>query len=143
MISDTLDQVPNGEEYDTKYPAGFDQNTSQGVQDIISKITDGVKSCPDQKYALLGYSQGATTTLDALRSDDLSDEAKSMIEAVVLIGNPYRMPDQQSNVEGLGADYAMGIASAIQKPIPEDFDQSGKVLDFCYSVSYCYVLLIL
>ncbi|TIB10121.1 hypothetical protein E3P92_03298 [Wallemia ichthyophaga] len=133
MISETLNQVPNGEEYDTKYPAGFDQNTSLGVIDIINKISDGLQSCPDQRYALLGYSQGATTTLDALNSSNLSEDAKNMIEAVILIGNPYRMPNQQSNVEGLGADNAFGVASALSKPIPDSFDESGKALDFCYS----------
>ena len=57
MIKSTLDQVSNGEEYDTVYPAAADQNNILGVKDIISKVNDGVKNCPDQKYALLGYSQ--------------------------------------------------------------------------------------
>lgn len=134
MISDTLDQLPNGMEYDTVYPAGDDQNTTLAVQDMIKTIDNGLESCPDQVYALLGYSQGATAVLDTLNSDKLSDEARGVIDAVILIGNPYRLPTQESNVEGMGADDAVGEANILShKPIPESFDKSGKVLDFCYT----------
>ena len=34
MINKTLKQVPNGEEYDTVYPATFDQNDT-----IVNKIS--------------------------------------------------------------------------------------------------------
>lgn len=136
MISETLDKLPNGVEYDTMYPAGDDQNTTLAVQDMINKIDDGLESCPDQIYALLGYSQGATAVLDTLNSENLTDAAKSVIDAVILIGNPYRLATQESNVEGMGADDAVGEANTLsKKPIPEAFDKSGKVLDFCYPVS--------
>ena len=143
MISQTLDKVPNGIEYDTVYPAGVDQNTTEAVSDMIKKIDDGLDSCPDQTYALLGYSQGATAVLDTLNSDDLSAAAKKAIDAVVLIGNPYRLPDQESNVEGAGSvKKTTGEANTLStKRIPKAFDESGKVADYCYIVGLVRALL--
>lgn len=135
VISNTLEQLSNGIEYDTVYPAGEDQNTTLAVQDIISTINDGLNSCPDQVYALLGYSQGATATLDTLNNDNLSQDARDVIKAVILVGNPYRIPGQESNAEGFGSDDAEGIWAADPKAISDDFDASGRVLDFCLSVS--------
>ncbi|TIA69111.1 hypothetical protein E3P91_03775 [Wallemia ichthyophaga] len=116
---------------DTVYPAGDDQNTTLAVKDIITTIDDGLERCPHQVYVLLGYSQGATATLDTLNSNNLSAEARDAIKAVILVGNPYRKPNQDSNAGGFGSDDAKGIGAANEKSIPENFDDSGKVLDFC------------
>lgn len=65
MIAETLATVPNGARYDTVYPAAGDltqQTTFIGSHDIEKKINQGLKSCPQQKYALLGYSQGTEPT---------------------------------------------------------------------------------
>ncbi|TIA77676.1 hypothetical protein E3P94_03909 [Wallemia ichthyophaga] len=131
VVNNTLAKVPNGFEYDTVYPAGDDQNTTLAVKDIITTIDDGLERCPHQVYVLLGYSQGATATLDTLNSNNLSAEARDAIKAVILVGNPYRKPNQDSNAGGFGSDDAKGIGAANEKSIPENFDDSGKVLDFC------------
>lgn len=135
VVNNTLAKVPNGFEYDTVYPAGDDQNTTLAVKDIITAIDDGLERCPHQVYVLLGYSQGATATLDTLNSNNLSAEARDAIKAVILVGNPYRKPNQDSNAGGFGSDDAKGIGAANEKSIPENFDDSGKVLDFCLGVS--------
>ena len=59
----------------------------------------------------------------------MSDATK----AIVVIGNPLRRAGKQSNVSGYGADNAHGVG--VGKSIPDDWDKSGKILDFCLSVS--------
>ena len=61
MISEVLATLPNGVRYDTVYPAAPDltqQTTFIGSSDIENEIQQGLQACPEQKYALLGYSQG-------------------------------------------------------------------------------------
>lgn len=61
MIADVLATLPNGARYDTVYPAAPDitqETTFIGSMDIENVIQQGLQSCPQQKYALLGYSQG-------------------------------------------------------------------------------------
>ncbi|KAF4904632.1 hypothetical protein CGCVW01_v012999 [Colletotrichum viniferum] len=50
------------------YPASFDQNVSVGVQNTVDTIRRSLQDCPNQKYSLLGYSQGATVVLDRLQT---------------------------------------------------------------------------
>lgn len=61
MISDVLATLPDGARYDTVYPAAPDvtqQTTLIGSSDIENVIQQGLQTCPQQQYALLGYSQG-------------------------------------------------------------------------------------
>ncbi|KAF3810827.1 hypothetical protein GCG54_00003004 [Colletotrichum gloeosporioides] len=107
------------------YPASFDQNVSVGVQNT--------------KYLLLGYSQGATVVLEALGK--LDNETTKAINAVVLVGNPYRTPGRASNVDSQGrpdnrTQSGMFAAQAMQAnrtfPNYDDaLDRSGKVRDIC------------
>lgn len=60
-----------------------------------------------------------------------------MIEAVILVGNPYHPATQDSNVHGMGLDNVVGEASTLsRKPIPEVFDESGIAQDYCYPDDY-------
>ncbi|CAI0647461.1 unnamed protein product [Colletotrichum noveboracense] len=121
------------------YPASFDQNVSVGVQNTVDTIRRGLQDCPNQKYALLGYSQGATVVLQALGK--LDHETTKAINAVVVVGNPYRTPGRASNVDSQGrpdnrTQFGMFAAQAIQAnrtfPNYDDIlDHSGKVRDIC------------
>ena len=109
-------------------------------QDIIDKIKNGLKQCPDRKYALLGYSQlregfilwkllkiafqGADTTVNAINNNQFTDDMADATKANVVIGNPLRRTGKQSNVSDYGADNAHGIG--VGKSIPDDWDKSGK-----------------
>jgi pimeloyl-ACP methyl ester carboxylesterase len=127
------------------YPAGFAQNTTFGVQYTVDIINYGLQDCPEQKYFLFGYSQGATVMQEAL--NELQDEVAASVESVVLVGNPYRTPGRQSNVDeygkrdnrtvyGLFAEQERsGNDSASVLMYSEEFDQGGKVADICLEVS--------
>lgn len=125
------------------YPASFDQNVSSGVQNTVDIIKYGLQDCPDQKYFLFGYSQGATVIQEALNK--LDNEAVAAVNGVVMVGNPYRIPGRLSNVDshgrpdnrtayGLFAAQLLGSNGSIPT-YDENFDSSGKVSDICLEVS--------
>ncbi|RYP31425.1 hypothetical protein DL767_005782 [Monosporascus sp. MG133] len=139
MIQTILEKLPGGVSLPVEYPAGVDQNTASGEKFVIDTINQGLCDCPAQKYALFGYSQGATLMLRVL--SQLSSEAISAVSSVILVGNPYRLPGKLSNVNGIGQpgnDATVGLfvnpAIANNEVIPQlssKLDQSGKVLDYC------------
>lgn len=83
-----------------KYPASTDVNEggTYGARLLLDTLNVQAEECPDQRFVLLGYSQGALIIGDALSQPDgrlvgatvgeLSDEAASRIVAVVVYGNP-------------------------------------------------------
>ncbi|KAJ6022735.1 uncharacterized protein N7446_013087, partial [Penicillium canescens] len=124
MIKDILANTTGGVSQPVEYPAGAEQNTTSGEK---------------FNYALFGYSQGATLMLKAL--DQLDVPALCFVKSVILVGNPYRIPNKLSNVNGTAQrDHAHSVGmfalSAIQNnsTVPQlstGMDQSGKVLDYC------------
>lgn len=52
--------IPGTTGYAVKYPADFSKTSPDvGVADTLRHINERAVACPDQKYALSGYSQGA------------------------------------------------------------------------------------
>lgn len=143
MIQTILEQLPGGVSLPVEYPAGVTQNTTSGEKFVIDTINQGLQDCPEQNYALFGYSQGATLMLRALVQ--LDGEVTSAVTSVILVGNPYRLPGKMSNVNGTGQpgnDENVGLfvdsAIASNETIPQIsnvLDRSGKVLDYCLEVS--------
>ncbi|KAE8168664.1 cutinase-domain-containing protein [Aspergillus tamarii] len=143
MIKNILANMTGGVSLPVEYPAAPNQNTTSGETFVIETITEGLYHCPDQKYALFGYSQGATLMLNILVQ--LNTTALDSIKSVILVGNPYRTPGKTSNVDDFAlhdkkASVGMFAAHAISSngTIPElsrELDQSGKVLDYCLEVS--------
>lgn len=143
MIQTILSQLPGGVSLPVQYPAGVAQDTTSGVKFLVDAINDGLRDCPEQNYALFGYSQGATLMLRAL--DQLSGEAMDAIKSVVLLGNPYRLPGKISNVNGTGQpgnddNEGIFVESAVTNnetipQISDEVDKSGQVLDYCLEVS--------
>jgi len=137
MIANVLAAIPNGQEQDTVYPADIEQDSAPGTADIISRIQNNTASCPDIQFALLGYSQGATATVDALKQlGDPTSGTNNNIKAVFLIGDPEHEPGKQSNVDQNGGnttDNATGIEGHVAGAgIPDAWDSSGRVLDVCF-----------
>jgi pimeloyl-ACP methyl ester carboxylesterase len=143
MIKNILANVTGGVSLPVEYPAAADQNTASGERFVLDTIAHGLHHCPDEKYALFGYSQGATLMLKVL--SQLSPSAFESVKSVILVGNPYRIPGKMSNVNETAqydevATVGMFAESAIagNRTIPQlskEIDQSGKVLDYCLAVS--------
>ncbi|CAF9908435.1 MAG: hypothetical protein GOMPHAMPRED_006162 [Gomphillus americanus] len=142
MIAWTLGNVTGGVEYDTVYPAAQNQTFYLGTDDVVRYIDAGVQSCPDQRYLLLGYSQGASVTDAALYNyTDPESAGYKAIAAVLLIGNPYKIPDKVNDVDQLGGSsnrqlrgslYNTSLPVGYGNGIPEVFYTSNKLIDICY-----------
>ena len=139
MISETLAALPNGVEYDAVYPAASDLTqitTYFGANDIKNYINNGYKSCPNQKYAVMGYSQGATVVLEA--AQNLSGTAPyEQLKAILTIGNPYQVKNQASTVDQNGGSVTRpfdGILLALDGVIQlnPQLAQDGRALNICY-----------
>nr|POE74828.1 hypothetical protein CFP56_37359 [Quercus suber] len=140
MINATLNAIPNGIEYDAVYPAAPNQTAYLGSDDVVRYITNGLESCPDQQYAILGYSQGASATMIALTNYTQPGTAGyEAIRAVLVIGNPYHIPNKAVDVDQWGQDSTRkypGAAYNADNPgsqgIPDIYYSNGKLLDICF-----------
>jgi pimeloyl-ACP methyl ester carboxylesterase len=140
MIATILHSVPGGVSYNTRYLAAPDPTqytTLAGSDDIISLIEQGTAACPAQEYALLGYSQGATVTNEVLQHFAPWSPEGQKIKGVVLIGNPYHLPNREGNVDeqcGFSTAGASGLGLGSEPyEIPDEWYASGKVRDICFT----------
>jgi hypothetical protein len=82
--------------------------------------------------------KGAAATVDALKRLAPTSAGGQAVKAVVLIGDPQHEPGKKSNVDEKGSSgtaQAIGISGRLPGAgIPDAWDQSGKVLDVCYTV---------
>lgn len=132
--------LPRGSRHDTVYPALYDAtqlSTFTGSKDVTSFIQTRLRECPKQKFALLGYSQGATVTSHVLKTFPPSSPEGKHILAVVLIGNPYYVTHEQSNVDE-SCRPRTGNPNGILRiladyRLPGAWYRSGRVLDICFT----------
>ncbi|MFC9898457.1 cutinase family protein [Nocardia sp. NPDC127579] len=101
-IADTLDVSTNA--YRVDYPASFDQPASvqAGNRDLVEHVVAQADACPDQRFVLLGYSQGANVVDNSLGFSSegakvggpivatVPNALEPRIAAVLLFGNPIR-----------------------------------------------------
>ncbi|CAD6893655.1 unnamed protein product [Tilletia controversa] len=137
MIQQTLAALPGGVEVDTVYPADPSvSGTSVGVAFVSQFIMNGLKQCKDQKYALLGYSQGALLESVAAALLLHSPEAYAAIKAIVFAGNPLHVPNRQGNVDESGGSSNADVPGESVEDNPDLFNkyaEAGKVLDICFA----------
>ncbi len=82
-----------------EYPADLlvPSSMSDGTRAMASHLIDQAAACPDQRFVLVGYSQGAVVTHGVLGSAAipggwvLPPELSSRIVAVLLFGDPLRL----------------------------------------------------
>jgi pimeloyl-ACP methyl ester carboxylesterase len=77
---------------------------SWGLGWLLDEIREQADACPDQKIALVGYSQGALVIQAALveMNATFSEETRSHVNAVLLLANPIQNP-QADGYEMLGS----------------------------------------
>ncbi|MFE1594165.1 cutinase family protein [Nocardia sp. NPDC058705] len=90
--------------YRVEYPASLVQPASvqKGNQDLVDHVTNQAAACPNQRFVLVGYSQGANVVDNSIGISSvgakvggpivatLPDQLESRIAAILLFGNPIR-----------------------------------------------------
>lgn len=139
IIDRIRSQRSGGTVYEVQYPANADPlgNGAQvGVDDITRVIQTGLRDCPAQKYALIGYSQGATVVDRTLRTFAPDSPEGRAIDTVLLMGNPYHAPNKKGNVDENGGTTTAGATGILVLVggwvTPDAWYETGKVLDICY-----------
>lgn len=80
--------IPEVTGYRVDYPASFSPDSlNLGRDNVIKHMTEQPKQCPNQKYVMVGYSQGADVMHNGLAK--LADPSlHSRIVALVMFGDP-------------------------------------------------------
>ncbi|MFE9789481.1 cutinase family protein [Nocardia salmonicida] len=90
--------------YRVEYPASLDQPTSvqKGNRDMVDHVVKQASACPDQRFVLVGYSQGANVVDNSIGISSegakvggpivatLPAQLDARIAAILLFGNPIR-----------------------------------------------------
>ncbi|KAJ3051083.1 hypothetical protein HK097_007946 [Rhizophlyctis rosea] len=115
--------------YNVVYPASFNFGTgpSVGAADVISRLRSQSARCPNQKYVLAGYSQGAMVIVTALRDSGIS-AYDGKIAAIILFGNPYYDP---FSAAAAGTQAGRSVSGFSRPKIPDNF--VGRARDWCDS----------
>lgn len=124
---------------DLDYPADTDVNEggTYGVRLLTDTLNVQSDTCPDQRFVLLGYSQGALIIGDTLAAPDtrlvgatvgrLSQESADRIVAIVLYGNP-RFSGAEPYASGSFDEDLGGILPRQ----PDSLDEfADRIADFC------------
>jgi len=69
--------------YPVQYPASL-AGSQTGIADIGKRLAQENKECPDEKFALVGYSQGGMVVLSALAA--IPAEISKKVVAIILYG---------------------------------------------------------
>lgn len=124
---------------DLDYPADTDVNggASLGVRTLVTMLNLQAQACPEQKFVLLGYSQGAMVVGDALsepaarfvgtEADELRPEASAAVSAVVFYGDP-RFVGAESFNEGSYDEDRDGL---LPRPIDALAEYADRLRNYC------------
>lgn len=126
---------------DLDYPADTDVNggASLGVRTLVTMLNLQAQTCPEQKFVLLGYSQGALVVGDALsepaarfvgtKADELRPEAAAAVSAIVFYGDPRFVGVEQFN-EGSYDEARDGL---LPRPVGALEQFADRLRDYCVS----------
>lgn len=111
--------------------ASYKLSENEGKVNLHKLIQQQVRDCPNQKLALLGFSQGAHAVADALSKgfSKLSQGERDAIRAVALVGNP-RFNSKESF--STGTNLRAGHNGILGARTPGDLDRfKPRVRDWC------------
>jgi Cutinase len=117
------------------YPASanFTSSAAEGVTDLVNRMNSQAKSCPSQKFVLLGYSQGAWVVGDALAggsfggSAAVSSAVGAKVAAVVLWGNPRFNSAESFDV----GTYTKGVNGTYPRAAGALKTYASRIQDYC------------
>ncbi|CAD6888944.1 unnamed protein product [Tilletia controversa] len=138
MIQKTFDGLPDGIGISNPYPASSAPNSpASGSVWLRTYLRQAVAMCPQQNYALLGWSQGAAVTWTALGGMKKDDPLHHAIKAVVVVGDPFHVPNVRGNVDQDGHGQTAGAQGKMRGGNSDatiaEWAADGKVLDICFS----------
>lgn len=129
---------------DLDYPADTDVNLggTRGARLLLDTLNVQSEACPEQRFVLLGYSQGALIVGDALAdapsrlvgvaAGQLSEAAADRVVAVVLYGNP-RFSGAEPYASG-SYDEALGGILPREASSLDVF--ADRIRDFCVKTDF-------
>jgi cutinase len=125
-LSNGIAQRTQGNVYQVRYPAvaDFVNGPNQGAADALARLNARAAACPNQKYVLNGYSQGAMVM--TVLMGRIPANLQSRVVAAVLYGNPYYKSSSPS-AAGTAKGRANGIVPIAG--IPAAF--ANKTRDYC------------
>lgn len=124
---------------DLDYPADTEvlAGSTLGARTLVDSLNVQAEACPDQRFVLLGYSQGALIIGDALAAPDarivggrvgeLTEDAAERIDAVVFYGDPRFVGSEPT---GYG-DFDPELNGLLPRP-PGSLDRyADRLRDYC------------
>ncbi|WP_244303357.1 cutinase family protein [Leucobacter coleopterorum] len=124
---------------DLDYPADTNvkEGGTRGVRVLIDTLNVQTEACPDQKFVLLGYSQGAMVIGDALAdaktrmigetTGALTQEAAEHVLAVVLYGDPRFEGQETFNV----GSFDPKLGGIMPRQLGSLGTYAERIRDFC------------
>jgi cutinase len=86
-LMQTIQKDMRGEDvrgYAVQYPAGMG-GADTGINDVVNRVKGKAKECPNQKFALVGYSQGGMVVSAAMAK--IPADLRQKVVAMVLYGS--------------------------------------------------------
>ena len=132
-------ELDDAKSIDLDYPADTDvkEGGTIGVRTLIDTLNVQADSCPDQRFVLMGYSQGALVVGDALadpearlvgeRTGEVSEEASERVSAVVLYGNPRFVGSEPYDAGG----FDPALNGLLPRPVGALDAYADRIRDYC------------
>ncbi|KAF2666113.1 alpha/beta-hydrolase [Microthyrium microscopicum] len=139
LVASVTKTLPGSRGYAVQYPANFNLQYSpqQGMDDVINRLNNQNKECPDQTFVAVGYSQGAGVWHNALGPSPgaplpllpsprpkLDASVIPKIKAFVMFGDPGF-----KGTEGPMNTYSPPFPSAINAVLRENCAPGDPVCD--------------
>lgn len=121
------------------YPADTDvkESGTEGARMLIDTLNVQAEACADQRFVLLGYSQGALVIGDALSAPDVrlvggtvgavDQTAADRILAIVFFGDPRFVGSEPYNL----GDYDAALSGLLPRPAGALSAYADRIADFC------------
>ena len=117
--------IPGARGYPVQYPASvnMEKDNTKGSLDIINRLVKQTSACPSQKFALVGYSQGAVVV--RLAAAEIPVEIIPKILAVVVYGDPTIVGDPMA----MGPVPARKMSDELYKRLQENCSKGDFTCD--------------
>jgi len=132
------------EQLDLDYPADTDvkEGGTEGARRLVDTLNVQAEACPDQRFVLLGYSQGAMLVGDALSDPEtrmvgetvgeVTEDAAKRIRAIVLYGDPRFVGAAPYNA----GSFDPAINGVLPRPADALDAYADRLRDYCVAQDF-------